>query len=37
VLGKRQAVVIGDDQVIEHAGVYQLQRLAQPPRDQLVR
>jgi len=34
---ERQAAVIRHDHVIEHADVDQLQRLAQPARDQLVR
>ena len=36
MLSKRQATVIGDDHVIEHADVHQLQGFAQPARDQLV-
>jgi len=33
---KRQAAVVGHDQVIEHTDVHQLQRLAQAPRDELI-
>jgi hypothetical protein len=36
VFGKRQAAVVGDDHVIEHADVDQLQGFAQPSRDQFV-
>lgn len=34
---ERQAVVVADDQVVEHADVHQRQRVAQPPRDQFIR
>jgi len=37
VLGKRQTTVVGDDQVIEHADVDQLQGFAQARCDDLVR
>jgi hypothetical protein len=36
MLRKRQTAVVGNDHVIEHADVDQLQGFAQPARDQLI-